>query len=450
MIIREVSREEIERLTEEYDNARMQRKWSRILGIVFCVIISIGYLYMRIFNTKFETGEWGDSIALKYSTAWIVRYPAEYQGKQIKKIRNTGYDMDDICRYAKILYIEDGIEKIADVKDTYAELHGFSGADFVIVRLPNTIHTIGDYAFDNCGRLKILLFEQAQEETVIGKFAFAGTDLKHIDIPQGVTHIAYGAFCNTSLKKVILPDSLKELGEYVFENCRKLEEVTLSKQLEILPKGTFKDCRKLNQINNTDNLKYILLEALLDTEIQPKSFSEDNLCFAAYESMVYNMDVENSYLSEKMGIPIEVFEEPVDSERIWIDGKYYTMSMSLEEILQNDSWEMKDSERCGIELYNKRTGNSVRVIMDSQGIEELTTSHLANGCKVVLPGGIISHSVGWIRAFMLFDAYEDEYEQGYDIANSYDKMFAGRKYHVSLSINGIYAGSIRVEAVKEE
>ena len=56
----------------------------------------------------------------------------------------------------------------------------------------------------------------------------------------------YISYVNTSLKKVVMPDSIKELGHTAFYNCLELEEVVLSNNITLLAHNTFKNCSKLN------------------------------------------------------------------------------------------------------------------------------------------------------------------------------------------------------------
>lgn len=54
--------------------------------------------------------------------------------------------------------------------------------------------------------------------------------------------------CN-SLKKVVLPTSLKTLGSYAFYNCSSLEEVVIPDGLTNIEYDAFAECRKLSKVN---------------------------------------------------------------------------------------------------------------------------------------------------------------------------------------------------------
>ena len=99
---------------------------------------------------------------------------------------------------------------------------------------------VSDYAFWGCDTLLLLIVESGNKnyEAVDGVlFSADGTRLcaypsavmdETYTVPDGVAEIAPGAFgekCE-SLKKVILPKSLKTVGYSAFENCGNLKNVT--------------------------------------------------------------------------------------------------------------------------------------------------------------------------------------------------------------------------------
>lgn len=60
--------------------------------------------------------------------------------------------------------------------------------------------------------------------TAIEGYAFAGTDIEVIRVPEGVTEILQGAFSNCpNLHKIYLPRSLQKLGEKLFSGSNTVE-----------------------------------------------------------------------------------------------------------------------------------------------------------------------------------------------------------------------------------
>lgn len=69
-----------------------------------------------------------------------------------------------------------------------------------------------------------------------------------------VTVIFKKAFLsNKLLKELILPDTIKEAGDWAFAHCDGLERVYLKNKRISFGKGVFKDCRKLYKIYFSDN-----------------------------------------------------------------------------------------------------------------------------------------------------------------------------------------------------
>lgn len=90
----------------------------------------------------------------------------------------------------------------------------------------------------------------------IGHFAFYCNDLKSIEIPNGITRIGDFAFCDCDkLEKLSLPDSVEHLGESAFDSCG-IENIKLSKKLKTIPPGCFA-YNFLNEIDIPSSVKEI-------------------------------------------------------------------------------------------------------------------------------------------------------------------------------------------------
>ena len=74
-------------------------------------------------------------------------------------------------------------------------------------------------------------------------------------IPSYVTEIAYRAFSSTKIKKVIIPDSVCEIGEYAFASCDSLKSVKLPKNCTRIVSGMFSLCIYNHRTTKT-NQKY--------------------------------------------------------------------------------------------------------------------------------------------------------------------------------------------------
>ena len=96
------------------------------------------------------------------------------------------------------------------------------------VDIPNSVTTIGDYAFAYSSK-KLKNVNIGNSVTTIGDFAF-GTcvALSSVMIPNSVTMIGRGAFywCD-ALTSMTIPSSVTEIGDYAFSECDNLKDITV-------------------------------------------------------------------------------------------------------------------------------------------------------------------------------------------------------------------------------
>ena len=84
--------------------------------------------------------------------------------------------------------------------------------------------------------------------TGIGAFAGA-VNLKHIKIPDTVTHIGPHAFAGCGLTEITLPEGITEICDETFMGCRDLKRVTLPKSLKRIGDRAFCGCFHLSSIH---------------------------------------------------------------------------------------------------------------------------------------------------------------------------------------------------------
>ena len=123
--------------------------------------------------------------------------------------------------------------------------------------IPDTVHTIGDNAFDHCGNLQNVKLPSSLKK--IGDMAFtACNSFTEINLPAGVTEIGDMAFgYNPGLTEIILPDSVVSLGNDVFTNCTQLKKVSLPDGVTSLSRGLFSYCTALTDIRLPTAVTYV-------------------------------------------------------------------------------------------------------------------------------------------------------------------------------------------------
>lgn len=99
------------------------------------------------------------------------------------------------------------------------------------VKLPDTVKTIGTYAFYNCTGLKH--FTVPASVTVVPEGCFNRcTSLEGVDFPEGLTSMgAYVFSYDSALKSMVIPEGVKEMGTYPFSYCENFETLVLPSTL---------------------------------------------------------------------------------------------------------------------------------------------------------------------------------------------------------------------------
>lgn len=86
-----------------------------------------------------------------------------------------------------------------------------------------------------------------------------GGNLKHVEIPDGITEIEDGAFSGTGfrLESVIVPEGVKIIGERAFAHCDNLKKIVLPDSLETLGNRAFLNCGYLKSVVLGNGLREI-------------------------------------------------------------------------------------------------------------------------------------------------------------------------------------------------
>ncbi len=110
------------------------------------------------------------------------------------------------------------------------------------VTLPYTVTYVGKQAFENCTSLTTLIceFTATSGLSIIGEYAFAGSGLTTVTLPDKMGRIDACAFSGTKLTSITLPASdgsmvtvegnepILAVGSSAFSNCTLLQSVTFS------------------------------------------------------------------------------------------------------------------------------------------------------------------------------------------------------------------------------
>lgn len=176
------------------------------------------------------------------------------------------------CESLKDVTIGNNVTWIGD--EAFCSCHSLTS-----ITIPNSVTTIGESVFNFCDNLKefkgkfisddgrcliidgiLKAFAPAglteytipNSVTSIGDFAFyCCNNLTSVTIPDSVTTIGESAFAangftSSSLTTITIPDSVTSIGSYAFVLCDNLKSVTIGKSITTIGDGVFSDCYRLS------------------------------------------------------------------------------------------------------------------------------------------------------------------------------------------------------------
>ena len=105
------------------------------------------------------------------------------------------------------------------------------------IELPDTLTSMGNSVFFQCKALKSIRIPK--QIKVIENFSFCESGLETVVFEEGLEVIGKRAFFWTNLKEIVLPSSVKEIGEWAFIICGQLERIVLNDGLLSIGPGAF-------------------------------------------------------------------------------------------------------------------------------------------------------------------------------------------------------------------
>ena len=136
--------------------------------------------------------------------------------------------------------------------------------DITEVIIPNSVTSIGDHAFYNCTSLTSVNYLGTIEQWCNISFGYLsenplsngaklylnGTPVTELVIPNTVTSIGNYAFYGCSgLTSVTIGDSVTSIGDHAFYNCTSLTSVTIGDSVTSIGDSAFFYCTSLTEIN---------------------------------------------------------------------------------------------------------------------------------------------------------------------------------------------------------
>ncbi len=133
------------------------------------------------------------------------------------------------------------------------------------VTLPTSVTCIETEAFKDCSNLTSLDFSHL---TSIGDSAFYGCGFKTVTIPESVTDIGNYVFsyCD-NLRSAKLPSNIEKISDGLFNSCRRFSEFEIPASVKEIGNYAFSECNALTEITLPESLTSIGDSAFAETGI---------------------------------------------------------------------------------------------------------------------------------------------------------------------------------------
>lgn len=180
----------------------------KVFAISFLIL---GFLVFTLILVSCNMDSEGFVFEESESTATVIGYkgrnehitiPSSYNGKPVTAIGDSAFDKNENKRVIKSVVI------------------------------PNTIKTIGNYAFFGC-------------------------ELTSIIIPKNVTYLGHGAFSFCELTTIDIPGSIEILRNMTFIDCRSLTTVNIGEGVRVIEEQAFQGCTSLESISLPDSIERV-------------------------------------------------------------------------------------------------------------------------------------------------------------------------------------------------
>ena len=146
-----------------------------------------------------------------------------------------------------------------------------------VISMPYTLNRVkngNDYTFAGNESMTKVIIPLSLKET--SEFMFQ--DNKNLEVVEfrtfregtdenvsRLTNINRGTFKNcVSLRSIELPQTVKDIGNGIFEGCTSLEDVVLSNNIKTIKENTFKGCTSLKHLDLSPNVNSIKSNAFVN------------------------------------------------------------------------------------------------------------------------------------------------------------------------------------------
>lgn len=164
------------------------------------------------------------------------------------EIENVYYLLNEGNNVSKVMKYDEGFDYAGDlvVKDNIE----YEGVNY-------TTRKVSTEAFSNCDNLTSLVLPNSIK--TIGDYAFSRChSLTSVVLPSEITRIGFFTFGEcSSLAEINIPETVTELGSYVFNSCSSIKSIKFPSNLKKIDYNAFEGCSALTEVVIPETVSYI-------------------------------------------------------------------------------------------------------------------------------------------------------------------------------------------------
>ncbi|MBR0432385.1 MAG: leucine-rich repeat domain-containing protein [Bacteroidaceae bacterium] len=202
--------------------------------------------------------------AFQYSSLKTINLPADFERIEAKTFEASWLQVVDLPEHLQYI----GEEAFRDTR-------------LKTITIPATVHTVEAGAFAGCDSMKAFSVDennsvydsreqcnaliQTRTNTLVSGF-------KSTTIPSSVERIGSGAFFNSEIESIEIPEGVKEIEGMAFFSAWKLKSITLPQTLVKIGGQAFAYCSRLKSITIPDGVKTIGYRCFAESGLESIEF----------------------------------------------------------------------------------------------------------------------------------------------------------------------------------
>lgn len=190
-------------------------------------------------------------------------------------------------------HVFDGCTSLTNVKfnDSYTTLgtHVFKNCPLDAVTFPNTLKSIGEYAFESTN-LKTVDLSNTQITSLPNGSFYDCEQFSDVKLPKELTYIGEKVFYKSTIASITFPPSLQKIDAWAFQNTQ-LTNVVIPTQCSSIEQGAFSD---------NANLTTVVINGLE--------------CYLAYQAFCNCSKLTDVYITSKEAPVVERYGFPFDND----------------------------------------------------------------------------------------------------------------------------------------